>query len=269
MPPRHEHSLSRREVLQAFGQKVRFLLTAPIAYTLVPSESADAATTTRPQGEDMSVDDISGSNDPYRLPRHVIPTRYDLRLEPDLTTGRFLGQATILITVKTTTRTILLNVVDLVLQSAIVEGPNRAPLKASIELEHKSQRARLSFQETIDPGEWTLALLFEGTLNDQLRGFYRSTYKDASGITQTLAATQFEATDARRAFPCWDEPDFKAIFATTLVIDPRLTAVSNTTVLSESIEHNKKVVKFVDSINMSTYLVAFIVGRSKRRSQST
>jgi puromycin-sensitive aminopeptidase len=209
----------------------------------------------------MSVDDSSGSNDPYRLPRHVIPTRYDLRLEPDLTTGRFLGQATSLITVKTTTRTILLNVVDLVLQSAIVEGPNRAPLKASIELEHKSQRARLSFQETIDPGEWTLALLFEGTLNDQLRGFYRSTYKDASGITQTLAATQFEATDARRAFPCWDEPDFKAIFATTLVIDPRLTAVSNTTVLSESIEHNKKVVKFVDSINMSTYLVAFIVGQ--------
>ena len=208
----------------------------------------------------MSVDDTSGSNDPYRLPRHVIPTRYDLRLEPDLATGRFTGQATILITVTTTTRTILLNAVDLAIQSAMVEGQNRPRLKASVELEQKTQRARLSFQDSIDPGEWTLTLLFEGTLNDQLRGFYRSTYKDAAGATQTLAATQFEATDARRAFPCWDEPDFKAIFATTLVIDPRLTAVSNTAVVSELIEHNKKVVRFADSIIMSTYLVAFIVG---------
>ena len=209
----------------------------------------------------MSVDDTSGSNDPYRLPRHVIPTRYDLRLDPDLATGRFTGQATILITVTTTTRTIFLNAVDLAIQSAMVEGQNRPRLKASVELEQKTQRARLSFQDSIDPGEWTLTLLFEGTLNDKLRGFYRSTYKDAAGATHTLAATQFEATDARRAFPCWDEPDFKAIFATTLVIDPRLTAVSNTAVVSELIEHNKKVVRFADSINMSTYLVAFIVGQ--------
>ncbi|TKB77414.1 MAG: M1 family metallopeptidase [Nitrospira sp.] len=261
MSPRHEHSLSRREVLQALGRQARFLLTAPIAYTLVPSESADASTTIRPQGEDMSVDNISGSNDPYRLPRHVIPTRYDLRLEPDLSTATFTGHVTITVTVLQATQTILLNAVDLALQSAVVEGPNRQPLKASIELEPKTQRARLSFQEAIDPDEWKLVLSFEGKLNDQLRGFYRSTYKDSSGAMQTLAATQFEATDARRAFPCWDEPDFKAIFATTLVIDPRLTAVSNTTVLSESIEHNKKVVRFADSINMSTYLVAFIVGQ--------
>ncbi|MFZ3015049.1 MAG: M1 family metallopeptidase, partial [Nitrospira sp.] len=209
----------------------------------------------------MSVDDISDSNDPYRLPRHVIPTRYDLRLEPDLTTGRFTGQAAILITVKKTTQTILLNAVDLVLRSVMVDGLRRAPLNATIELEQQTQRARLSFQEAIDPGKWTLIISFEGTLNDQLRGFYRSTYKDASGITQTLAATQFEATDARRAFPCWDEPDFKAVFNTTLVIDPRLTAVSNTAVVSELIEHNKKVVRFADSIIMSTYLVAFIVGQ--------
>ncbi|MGB4067726.1 MAG: M1 family metallopeptidase [Nitrospira sp.] len=209
----------------------------------------------------MSVDNISGSNDPYRLPRHVIPTRYDLRLEPDLSTATFTGHVTITVTVLQATQTILLNAVDLALQSAVVEGPNRQPLKASIELEPKTQRARLSFQEAIDPDEWKLVLSFEGKLNDQLRGFYRSTYKDSSGAMQTLAATQFEATDARRAFPCWDEPDFKAIFATTLVIDPRLTAVSNTTVLSESIEHNKKVVRFADSINMSTYLVAFIVGQ--------
>jgi len=261
MFPGHEHSLSRREVIQEFVRRARFLLTAPIAYTLFPLESADASTTTRPQGEDMSVHDIPSSNDPYRLPRHVIPTRYDLRLEPDLSTATFAGHVTITVTVLQATETILLNAVDLVLQSAVVERPNRQPLKISIELEPQTQRARLSFHETIEPGEWKLTLLFQGKLNDQLRGFYRSTYKDASGATQTLAATQFEATDARRAFPCWDEPDFKAVFTTTLVIDPHLTAISNMSVTSESFENNKKVVRFSDTINMSTYLVAFIVGQ--------
>jgi puromycin-sensitive aminopeptidase len=76
-----------------------------------------------------------------------------------------------------------------------------------------------------------------------------------------MAATQFEATDARRAFPCWDEPDFKAVFATTLVIDPTLTAVSNTKIAAETLAGGKKVVRFADTIKMSTYLVAFIVGR--------
>ena len=209
----------------------------------------------------MSVDNVSGSNDPYRLPRHVTPTRYDLRLEPDLSTATFAGHVTITVTVLQATQTILLNAVDLVLQSAVVESPNRQPLKTSIELEPQTQRARLACHETIEPGEWKLTLLFQGKLNDQLRGFYRSTYKNTSGSNQTLAATQFEATDARRAFPCWDEPDFKAVFATTLVIDPRLTAVSNTRVVAESMENNKKVVRFADSIIMSTYLVAFVVGQ--------
>jgi puromycin-sensitive aminopeptidase len=104
-------------------------------------------------------------------------------------------------------------------------------------------------------------MTFCGTLNDKLRGFYRSTYKDERGATHSMAATQFEATDARRAFPCWDEPDFKAVFATTLVIDPTLTAVSNTKIAAETLAGGKKVVRFADTIKMSTYLVAFIVGR--------
>jgi puromycin-sensitive aminopeptidase len=106
-----------------------------------------------------------------------------------------------------------------------------------------------------------LTIAFRGTLNDKLRGFYRSTYKDERGTTHRLAATQFEATDARRAFPCWDEPDFKAVFATTLVIDPTLTAVSNSSVVTETLAGGNKAVRFADTIKMSTYLVAFIVGR--------
>ena len=70
-------------------------------------------------------------------------------------------------------------------------------------------------------------MVFTGILNDKLRGFYRSTFVDDDGVEHVIATTQMQATDCRRAFPCWDEPEFKAVFAITLVIDPALTAVSN------------------------------------------
>src|SRR6185295_9431441 len=127
--------------------------------------------------------------------------------------------------------------------------------------EPASERYRLTFPAPLTPGTWRLRLAFTGTLNDKLRGFYRSTYKDPAGVPRVLAATQFEATDARRAFPCWDEPDFKAVFSTTLVIDPSLTAVSNSAVLSDRLDGGKKIVRFADTMKMSTYLVAFVVGR--------
>ena len=261
MSRRNEPLLSRRDLLSKISRRTRFLLTLPIAYTVLPLKSAGATTTTRPQGDEMTVEDVSASTDPYRLPRHVIPTRYELQLEPDLGAATFLGQETIAVMVTQATKMVLLNAVDLVIESAEVKRQHGSAFKASIEMEPHTQRARLTFGETITPGDWQLHLTFHGQLNDKLRGFYRSTYKDGSGATQTLAATQFEATDARRAFPCWDEPDVKAVFATTLVIDPQLTAVSNTSVISETIESNKKVLQFAETIKMSTYLVAFVVGR--------
>ncbi|MEQ1794942.1 MAG: M1 family metallopeptidase [Nitrospira sp.] len=209
----------------------------------------------------MNLDETPGSLDPYRLPRHVVPHRYDLRLEPDLTTAAFAGVSTIAVTVTQATTTVILNAVDLTVSSASVRTTAGDQLDATIEPDQAMQRCRLTFPRLIPVGESQLTLIFQGQLNDQLRGFYRSTYKDQAGAPQTMAATQFEATDARRAFPCWDEPDFKAVFATTLVIDPRLTAVSNTAVVSESIESGKKVMRFADSMKMSTYLVAFIVGQ--------
>ena len=256
-------SVSRRHALKLVATQAGFLLVLPVAQTLFSAlASAGAATTTiRPKGEEMNLDDNPGSVDPYRLPRHIIPIRYDLRLEPDLATATFVGRETIVLTVTQATSTVILNAVDLTISSAILEGASSTRLEATVQLEDSTQRYQLTFSQPITPGEWRLHLTFQGKLNDQLRGFYRSTYKDHAGVTHTMAATQFEATDARRAFPCWDEPDFKAVFATTLVIDPGLTAVSNTSIASESLEGGKKVVRFADSIKMSTYLVAFIVGK--------
>ena len=198
--------------------------------------------------------------DPYRLPRHVIPLRYDLRLEPNLESATFTGAAVIEVTVSEPTAEIVLNAAELQISEATILNAVGASQVAVATLEEATERCRLTFPSPIAPGAWRLKLGFQGTLNDKLRGFYRSSYKDATGASKVLAATQFEATDARRAFPCWDEPAFKAVFATTLVIDPAFVAVSNTSVASERAEAGKKVVRFADTIPMSTYLVAFVVG---------
>ncbi len=199
--------------------------------------------------------------DAFRLPRQVRPVRYELRLEPDLKAATFAGRETITVTVSRPTNTILLNAAELEIVSATIANGRGVSQRATVALDERAERCRLRFPSAIPAGQWTLSLSFHGKLNDKLRGFYRSTYKDASGSTQVLAATQFEATDARRAFPCWDEPDCKAVFAATLVIDPALTAVSNTRVLSERSEGGRKVLQFADTMKMSTYLVAFVVGK--------
>ncbi len=197
---------------------------------------------------------------PYRLPRTVVPSRYDIRLEPDLTTFTFAGVETVTVTVTEAVTEVWLNAVDLAITAVAADNGRGQTQNGSATAEPDDERYRLTFATPLAPGEWRLRLAFTGTLNDKLRGFYRSTYKDPAGVTRVLAATQFEATDARRAFPCWDEPDFKAVFASTLVIDPPLTAVSNTAIASERVEQGKKVVAFADTITMSTYLVAFVVG---------
>jgi puromycin-sensitive aminopeptidase len=255
--------ISRRDSLRTIVQRARSLLAIPALNILDLVHPSLPATLTaeRSKGEDMSHVSPSRAVDPYRLPRHVVPTRYDLHLEPDLKTATFAGEETVTLTITQPTAEIVLNAADLDVQTASLRATDGTSQTATIELDETSQRCRLTFAIPISPGTWTLRLTFSGILNDKLRGFYRSTYKDKAGTTHSIAATQFEATDARRAFPCWDEPDFKAVFGSSLIIDPSLTAVSNMAIASQAVENGKKIVRFSDTIRMSSYLVAFIVGR--------
>ena len=251
--------IERRETLRRLAKSLGLLLVAPLI-TLRSLQATVHAATETADGEHMN--QLSPTaDDPFRLPRHVLPVRYELRLEPDLAGAAFHGHVTIAVTVVHPTDVIIFNSLELTIENAVVEDAAGGRQPASIALDEPLQRCRLTLAQPLAPGQWRLQIEFRGTLNDKLRGFYRSTYKDRNGSTQTLAATQFEATDARRAFPCWDEPDFKAVFSTTLVIDPALSAVSNSAVLSETQERGQKVVRFVDTMKMSTYLVAFVIGR--------
>jgi puromycin-sensitive aminopeptidase len=198
----------------------------------------------------------------YRLPTSVIPQRYELKLTPDLTRWTFAGQEKISVTITEPARDILLNAAELELHRVSLKHADGKIVQGRAILDPENERAKLSFAEILPAGRAELLIEFSGILNDKLHGFYRSTYKRADGQDQPLASTQFESTDARRAFPCWDEPALKAVFQVTLVVDEKLTAISNARIIRET--HldgtGKKEVIFADSIKMSTYLVAFIVG---------
>ena len=157
---------------------------------------------------------------------------------------------------------IILNAAELELHRVSLKRSDGKVLQGRAISDPENERATLSFPETLAAGKAELMVEFSGILNDKLHGFYRSTYKGADGQDKPLASTQFESTDARRAFPCWDEPAFKAVFQVTLVVDEKLTAISNARVVRETrlAGTGKKEVVFADSMKMSTYLVAFIVG---------
>ena len=204
---------------------------------------------------------MTGRADSHRLPRSVIPRRYDLRMAPDFEKFTFRGRAEVRLEVGEAVSEIVLNAADLQMIRATVTFDSGTRLEGTVRYRTESQQAVIVLNGVCPPGSAVLAMEFTGTLNDQLRGFYRSTFTDVDGDAQVIATTQFEATDARRAFPCWDEPDFKAVFGVTLVTPDHLAAFSNGPEISRTRAGPATVaVTFADTVPISTYLVAFVIG---------
>ncbi len=206
--------------------------------------------------------DQSGSSNPHRLPRTVVPARYDLTLEPDLDAATFTGTVDIEVDLVEPLDEIVLNAAELTITEATITFLDGTSHELEVTYDPEGERIScFSVDEPAPAGPATLSLAFTGILNDKLRGFYRSTFTDDEGVVRTLATTQFESTDARRAFPCFDEPDFKAIFAIRLVVPDDLLAISNGAEIDRvDAGEGKVAVRFADTIQMSTYLVAFVVG---------
>ena len=198
----------------------------------------------------------------WRLGHAIRPVRYVLELAPDLPAAQFSGQVTINLLVEQHTDVIVCNALDLVVSAARVQLHNGQEIDVtSIDYQPETERVSFTLASELPLGAADLIIDFSGELNDKLRGFYRSTFTDSEGKEQIIATTQFEATDARRAFPCWDEPEHKATFAISLIVDETLTALSNAQEISRSAHSPGKVrVQFAETMVMSTYLVAFVVG---------
>jgi puromycin-sensitive aminopeptidase len=198
----------------------------------------------------------------YRLPRTVLPRRYDLRIEPDLDAATFAGSEDVTVEVVEPVSEIVLNASELAIDEAwVVDGGNGQRIDVEATLDPATERLTLSLARALDAGVHTVHVAFRGALNDKLKGFYRSTFTDAGGVERVIGTTQMEPTDARLAFPCWDEPDFKAVYAVTLAVGDDLLAISNGAEVARTPLGDGRVeVRFADTIPMSTYLVAFVVG---------
>ena len=191
-----------------------------------------------------------------RLPDWIVPQHYDLTLsvEPELEV--FSGSVAIQVEARETRQSIILHALELELSRAVINAGSSA-MAGTITADPVSETVTLDFPNSVQKGSALLTLAFSGRLNQQMKGLY-----EAKIGSQRFAFTQFEATDARRAFPCFDEPAFKATFRITVVIPHHLMALSNMDVETETSDRDgRKRVVFQKTPAMSTYLVALAVAR--------
>ncbi len=194
------------------------------------------------------------------LPKFIKPHRYQIFLKPSLETFAYNGKESIFLDLEKPLSKLTLHAVDLKIKNVSIKNLAGTFESKNTSFNKKDQTVTFNFKKNIPKGKAELNLEFSGELTDKLKGFYRSKYLEGK-IEKHLATTQFEATDARRAFPCFDEPAQKAIFDVSIQVPSHLTVVSNT-IDKEIIEHDGgfKTVNFAPSPKMSTYLLAFIIG---------
>ncbi len=186
-----------------------------------------------------------------RLPSNVRPDHYALALTPDLTTATFAGTETIDVTLAAPSTTVTLNALELKISSVTAGGET-----GTVSYDESKEQATFTFGKALPAGHNVLSIAYTGILNDKLRGFYLSKSRK-----RNYAVTQFESTDARRAFPCFDEPALKATFDVSLTIDKADNVISNSNQISDTpAGPAKHTVAFATTPKMSTYLVAFLVG---------
>lgn len=191
-----------------------------------------------------------------RLPATVTPIHYDIHVAPDLAAATFTGEETIRVRIGQRTRTIVLNAAEIVFKDVTVTAGGRTQ-KAAVALDEKTEQATFSVPTAVAAGEASIRISYAGILNDDLRGLYLS-----HANNRRYAVTQLEATDARRMFPSFDEPAFKATFALKATIDAKDSAISNGAIVSEAPgpAPGKRTITFATTPKMSTYLVALAVG---------
>jgi len=198
-----------------------------------------------------------------RLPTSVVPSHYTVTLRPDLKAHTFTGECKVKVDVKEEVKSIVCNASNLSVSAATVETDAGELLMPEVKADQETESLSLLLgNQALQAGPATVTYTFTGVLNDQMRGFYRSKYT-LDGEERWAAVTQFESTDARQAFPCWDEPAVKATFDMVIAGPKDRVILSNMPEVSsveDKEDSSTKVVTFATTPVMSTYLVAIVVG---------
>jgi len=202
---------------------------------------------------------FSFKDTPGKLPKDVVPTEYSVRIVPDIDKMTFTGTETVKLNVRRPVRQLVLNALELKIEMASVDGKE---LPGSvIKTDSKNELLTLALLSGLATGEHTLTLRFTGKINEQGQGLFYMRYQEqGTGARKIMLGSQFEATDARRFFPCWDEPVFRARFQLTAVVPEKWLAVSNMPVESEKKIAGGKEVRFAATPPMSSYLNVFVAG---------
>jgi aminopeptidase N len=196
---------------------------------------------------------------PGKLPKNVVPTDYSIGIVPNIDKFAFTGAETVKVKVRSPVRQLVLNALELEIVDASLDG--KALPKSTIKIDKEKELLTLALPSELPPGDHTLALSFSGKINQQGQGLFYVRYQEqGSGVQKIMLGTQFEATDARRFFPCWDEPAFRARFQLTAVVPENWLAVSNMPIASEKKIAGGKEVRFAATPPMSSYLNVFVAG---------
>ena len=190
--------------------------------------------------------------------KQVTPENYRIHIIPDLTNFTFAGDLALRVETPAATEALRLNILDLEILSCAVEA-NGHTVECAFEMDAQKEEMKINLPQQM-AGALSIKIRYRGQINDKMAGFYRSQYTHLEQ-NRYIAVTQFEESDARRAFPCMDHPAKKATFDITMDIDNNLVAISNAAVARESLlDNGKKRVTFEQTPKMSTYLVFFGVG---------
>ncbi|XP_050343236.1 aminopeptidase N [Nymphalis io] len=227
--------------------------------SVLPVESTTKHVESTTKGDENAVTDV-------RLPTNIKPDRYYLKLTPYIFEGNFTfdGEISVVITVKNKTNTVTFHGVELSFHRIELykkeDGKEVTITRRAVDVPR--QFHIISTAETLIAGQqYVLNITYTGILNDNLHGFYRSSYEEKK-VKRWIAVTQFQVTDARRAFPCWDEPALKAKFTISIARPSGMTSVSNMNIIAKephAILKDYVWDHYAESLPMSTYLVAFAV----------
>jgi len=199
------------------------------------------------------------ANTPGKLPKQVVPLEYSIRIIPDVAKFMFAGSETVKIKATAPIRELVLNSLELDIAKASIDGIQLPP--DTIKLDPNNELLTIALPNELKVGEHSLALEFSGKITPKGRGFYYMPYQEeGAGAKKIALGTQFEPSDARRFFPCWDEPSFRARFQLTTVVPENWLAVSNMPIESEHKVAIGKEVRFQATPSMSSYLNVFVTG---------